>query len=233
MVTGVIERARRWEDANLDGFAVEMPGVEDDETAAPAGGGASGGTAGDGETGGETGTSGIDAETGSGEGGDGGTGGDSDVTAGGNGTGGSATTGEPETPECDFEDWPPDEVERYEARLVDRKGDGTEEDTTLWVSADVEIEDDDSFLINQHEDCGDGDFVGVELEDMGEQNGGEGGRAEENVEDFEEGSPTGEDGGVGAATPESGPGFGVLAALAGAAGFGGLLARLSGSRGDR
>lgn len=227
-VTGVIDRVRRWEDADLDGFEIETPDTDDADgaTAAPAGGGEGDGT--DQTAEGRAGTDGDAAGTV-----------DGGATADGTATGVAGATDEPETPDCDFRDWPPDDVERYDVRLVDRKADdATEEDTTLWVSADVEIGRDAQFLVNDHRDCGDG-YVGVELEDLG-GSGGESGRAEEDVEDFEEGTPAGgngQDEGAGAETPvvddggaettEEGPGFGVLAALAGAAGLGGLLSRRS------
>lgn len=124
-------------------------------------------------------------------------------------------------PECEFEDWPPGEISRYNATLVNRKQDDTpEEDTTLFVDADVTVAPGQLYLISSFGRC-ESRYVGLALEQIGRTDvaGGEGGPVVDVEEDEQPNTETADGTGV------VGPGFGTLTALAGAAGLGGWLAK--------
>lgn len=241
-LVGVIDAVDRWQETDLAGFELRIGGTDGDDN----GGGEESspqGTAG--TTQDESGNAtvaegeetvedaptqdGSDNATSAGE-----TVEDATAQDGGGGAGSA--------PQCDYQDWPPDEVAEYDAALIDRKtdqgegadGSAPEESTTLYVAADEDVQQGEVYLVNSYERC-DTDYVGVELEFLGESNGqGSAGAddANENVEDFEAQNNTGNEsgggvggGGGGDAGSGSGPGFGAVGALVAAAGLGGLLAR--------
>lgn len=128
------------------------------------------------------------------------------------------------TPDCDYGDWPPDEVAAYDASLIDRKDeDAPRADVTLHVGADVDVPANVLYLVNTFERC-ESEHVGVELELLDE--GTPGGEFEPNVEieDDERPNAQTEDGTTGVTTP----GFGAVGALAALAGVAGYLARRGG-----
>lgn len=199
-VVGLIPTPEQWEDEDLTGFEIRLGSDDGDEGDDTGGGDGGGDDTGGGDDGNESGDDGGD------DAGDGGDGGD--------------------VPECDFRDWPPDEVESHEARLVNRHDEETPaEPTTLYVSADVDAEGDAPYVINMHEDC-ETDYVGVELETV------EGARerdddpeevTEDDPQEEGDGPETPDPAGGGDDTPRSGeddgigvfgPGFGLPAAVA-------------------
>lgn len=124
------------------------------------------------------------------------------------------------TPDCSFEGWPPDEIDVYDAALIDRKQSNTPEiEISLFVGADQEIGAGELFLVNTFEEC-ESDHVSLELEGIGRRFRGtaSGPAAERDPGDEPAGEPTDSE--------AFGPGFGVVQALLAAAGLGGLSAWL-------
>ena len=125
--------------------------------------------------------------------------------------------------------WPPDEMLAYDAMLINRKDDSTEQsETTLYIGENADVTAGKLYIVNRFDRC-DSDFLGVALEQTG--------LSEVNV-DVDEATdrPAAEDGPADATTAdedgggfgETGPGFGPAAAVAGLLGAGALLRR----RGD-
>lgn len=194
MTTGVIPTPGRWPDENLAGFEIR---VDDGDATGTAEGDA-------------TAETGVDTTVGTTEG---------NATAQTETDAATGTT-EDDVPECEFGDWPPQEVASHEVLLVNRKDeDAPEEETTLRTSAEVDVEANAPYLINRFERC-ETDYVGVELESV------EGGavEAEDDPEEVEDDPNEPADAGEND-TPAQGPGFGVVAAAAAALGVGGWLAR--------
>ncbi|ELZ29127.1 hypothetical protein C475_02884 [Halosimplex carlsbadense 2-9-1] len=106
--------------------------------------------------------------------------------------------------------WPPDEMLAYDAQLINRKDDSTEQaETTLYIGETADVTAGKLYIVNRFNRC-DSDFLGVSLEQIG--------LSEVNV-DVETTEPG--EGGSGA----FGPGFGPLATVAGLLGGGALLNR--------
>lgn len=209
MTVGVIPSPDRWDGADLAGFEITF-GDDGEGTATPGAGGDGEGGAGDGDDGGGTVTNAGTAGTGATDAG----------TDGG---------GEDDRPDCDFREWPPESVASHDATLINRtETDSPEVDTTLYTSADANVEEDGPYLVNSAQEC-ESDYVGVELVTV------EGADREDNdqVEEVE-GDPTetgpGGDGvaggdAAGDETAADGPGFGVVATATGLLGGGALLRR--------
>lgn len=132
------------------------------------------------------------------------------------------------TENCDHEGWPPEEILAYDATLINRKeGDTPEESTTLYIGGSVDVPGGALYLINTFVECG--DYVGVNLEQVGQFTGGDDGAGATDVgpvADVEEDErpdvrTTEADGGGGFGAV--GPGFGPLATVAGLLGGGALL----------
>ncbi|QLH76528.1 hypothetical protein HZS55_04055 [Halosimplex rubrum] len=111
--------------------------------------------------------------------------------------------------------WPPDEMLAYDAQLINRKDDSTEQaETTLYIGETADVTAGKLYIVNRFDRC-DGDFLGVSLEQIG--------LSEVNVDGEGPNAATTEpgDGGSGA----FGPGFGPLATAVGLLGGGALLRR--------
>lgn len=135
---------------------------------------------------------------------------------------------EPGTPgdvpsNCEDQDWPPETISVYDGMLVNRKeGDTPEESTNLLVDAESEFRPGQLFLINTFDQCEGGNYVAVELEQIGYAVEG---TATGPVADVEEDQRPNEDtteGGEGSGA--MGPGFDLFGAVAAATGLGGWLA---------
>jgi len=121
-------------------------------------------------------------------------------------------------PDCTFEGWPPEEIDVYDAALINRRqADTPEEEISLFVGADQDIGAGELFLINTFEEC-ESDHFRLELEGIGRrfQGTASGPAAEPEGVDVEETTRS----------EAFGPGFGVVQALLAAAGLGGLSAWL-------
>jgi len=105
--------------------------------------------------------------------------------------------------DCDFDDWPPDETERYDVALINRKdADTPEEQTRLFVDASVDVNPGELFVVNTFEDCEDR-HTRVELEWIGRRFEGTATGPRVDVEDDER-PGTGTDG-----SGATGPGLGL------------------------
>lgn len=122
---------------------------------------------------------------------------------------------------CDVPGWPPDETQEYDVSLLNRKVEEMPQlETSLYAGPDLEAQPGDLFLINTFRHC-ESDHVAVELEQIGRE-------VSEDVHPEavnQPASPSPDDGGGGGVTPDTGPGFGLVGALAGLAGLGWLLGR--------
>lgn len=123
--------------------------------------------------------------------------------------------------DCDVvgsDTWPPDEMLAYDARLINRKDESTEQaETTLYIGESADVTAGKLYIINRFNRC-DSDFLGVTLEQIG--------LSEVNVNVEEDERPNAattaaDDGGSGA----FGPGFGPVATVAALLGGGALLRR--------
>lgn len=198
MTAGVIPSPDRWDGADLAGFEITL-GDDGEGTATP-------GTGGDEE---------------GGDGGDGGEGGGTATNAGTEGAGGTdagtAGAGEDGTPDCDFREWPPESVASHDATLINRtESDTPEVDTTLYTSAEANVEEDGPYLVNSAQEC-ESDYVGVELVSVEGADREENDQVEEVEGDPTETGPGGDGvagGDAGDETAADGPGFGALAAVA-------------------
>lgn len=138
---------------------------------------------------------------------------------------------------CGYADWPSEGTRAYDVWLVDRTGEEyASEPLTLYVPDRRSVPAGGLYVINRVQQC-DGSYVGIEIEQL---NAGDGPFLEgsfttttdpETVADTEAGDdqeiaadPGTTEQGAGGTTTGSGPGFGILATLAGLAG-GGWLAR--------
>lgn len=117
--------------------------------------------------------------------------------------------------------WPPDEMLAYDAQLINRKDDATEQaETTLYVGETANVTAGKLYIVNRFDRC-DGGFLGVSLEQIGLSDVNVAGDGQPTA-----GTTTADEGGSGA----FGPGFGPLAAVAGLLGGGALLRRRDGER---
>jgi hypothetical protein len=120
--------------------------------------------------------------------------------------------------ECELvssDTWPPDEMLAYDARLINRKDDSTEQaETTLYIGDGANVTAGKLYIVNRFNRC-DSDFLGVSLEQIGLSDVGV------DVEEDERpnAATTATDDGGSAAF---GPGFGPLAATAALLGRGAL-----------
>ncbi len=122
---------------------------------------------------------------------------------------------------CAIEGWPPEELSARDGSLIDRKGDDEAESIPahVYLIADSAVSTGSLFVIDRALDCPE-EYVGLELEAIGAAVA-----VDTSTPAPEGGSPTG--GG-----PASGPGFGVVGALAGVGGFAGLAGLLRSGRGE-
>jgi len=124
--------------------------------------------------------------------------------------------------------WPPDEMLAYDAMLINRKDDGTEQaETTLYIGETADVNAGKLYIVNRFNRC-DSDFLGVAVEQIGLS--GVSVDVDETTdppadEDEPAGTPADGDGGGGFGA--TGPGFGPVAAVAGLLGAGALLRRRS------
>jgi len=114
--------------------------------------------------------------------------------------------------------WPPDEMLAYDAQLINRKDDSTEQaETTLYIGEAADVTPGKLYIVNRFNRC-DSDFLGVSLEQIG--------LSEVNVDVEADERPNAETTGVSeGGSGAFGPGFGLVASLAGLLGGGALLRR--------
>ena len=127
--------------------------------------------------------------------------------------------------------WPPDEMLAYDAMLINRKDDSTEQsEATLYIGENADVTAGKLYIVNRFNRC-DSDFPGVALEQIGLSDVNVDEATDRPAATAAEDEPADattadEDGGGGFG--ETGPGFGPAAAAAGLLGAGALLRR----RGD-
>ncbi|MBV0925545.1 hypothetical protein KTS45_15165 [Halomicroarcula limicola] len=121
---------------------------------------------------------------------------------------------------CEFADWPADETRTYDVKLIDRgRPDYEQYSRSLYVDNSTEVPPGSLFVINSQEQCTEG-YVGIRLEKLGSDQleAAVSGGARTTTPSGGGGGGGGDDGGSGAA----GPGFGVVATVAAALGYGAL-----------
>lgn len=126
-----------------------------------------------------------------------------------------------EAANCNYENWPPDEIRAYDAQIINRKdADTPEQSINLHIDAEADVPPGALYLINAFERCDNG-YIGVSLEQIGQQDVGGRGSEPPAVDVEDDSRPNTQTERSGAI----GPGFGALATIAALVG-GGLLARL-------
>lgn len=108
--------------------------------------------------------------------------------------------------DCQFEDYNPSDIAAYNGTLIDRQDEASRQlPIQVYTAAAADIEPGTLWVVNREVTCADGDFIGLELEQIGAT--------------AVRADPEGAANGVGL------PGFGPLAAVAGLLGGGWLLTR--------
>lgn len=108
--------------------------------------------------------------------------------------------------DCQFENYNPSSVAAYDGSLIDRQDEASRQlPIQIYTAAAADIDPGTLWVVNRGVDCPSGDFVGLELEQIGAT--------------VVRADPEGASGGVGL------PGFGPLAAIAGLIGGGWALSR--------